>query len=253
MSRRLRVLDLCCCEGVGTTGYQVHAEVYGVDMVARFAKRYPGAGFHCGDALEVLRVLIAGAPVTFTRRDGSTIDLSLADFDFIHASPPCQGYTRGNAGKVTSWPKLIPDFRVLLDLTGLPYAIENVKDAGPEMIAPVTLCGCMFNLTAVDTDGIRVHLLRPRLFETNWPLLAPRPCDHTAQEWVAGVYGGARRDKYEARYVRKGGYVPKSKEVARTLLGVKHATTWNGLYECIPPAYTTHVISAWHAQCLVNA
>lgn len=240
----LRVLDLCCCEGVGATGYmRAGAEVYGVDMVARFARRYPGAGFHHGDGLAVLRTLLDGIAVTFVRPDGTTVDLFLRNFDFIHASPPCQGYTRGNAGKVTKWPKLIPDFRELLAQTGLPYAIENVEDAGPELKAPVALCGCMFGLSTIDTDGVRIHLRRPRLFETSWPLAAPRLCDHAGQEWVAGAYGGARRDKYEAKYVRKGGYVPPDKTVVQALLGVAPdlSVTWNGLFECIPPAYTEWV------------
>lgn len=158
-------------------------------------------------------------------------------YDAIHASPPCQGYTRGNAGKVTAWPKLIGTVRTALEATGKPYVIENVKDAAWDMREPVTLCGCMFDLSTIDTDGIRIHLQRPRLFETNWGLTAPRACDHSAHEWVAGAYGGARRDKYEAKYVRKGGYVPADKAVVRALLGIDHDMTWNGLFECVPPAY----------------
>src|SRR5690606_2115101 len=99
----------------------------------------------------------------------------------------------------------------------------------------------MFDLTALDDDGITLHLQRARLFETSFGLTAPRACDHSAHEWVAGAYGGARRDKYEAKYVRKGGYVPPKKGVIKALLGVEHDVTWNGLFECIPPAFTEHV------------
>ena len=242
MRVRKIVLDLFCCEGGAAAGYmRAGFEVYGVDLEARFAKRYPGVGFHQGDALAVLVTLLAGEAVAFTRRDGATVDLYIDDILFIHASPPCQGYTRGNAGKVTAWPKLIPDVRTLLDRTGLPYVIENVRDAGPEMHRPVGLCGCMFDLSTIDTDGIRIHLQRLRLFEANWDLTPPRACDHSAHEWVAGAYGGARRDKYEARYIRKGGYVPADKGVVKALLGVEHDMTWNGLFESIPPAYTQYI------------
>src|SRR5690606_32067261 len=148
------------------------------------------------------------------------------------------GYTRGNAGKVTKWPKLIPAVREALEATGKPYVIENVKDAGPEMRDPIGLCGCMFNLSTIDTDGVRIHLQRLRLFESNLPIAPPRPCDHSAHEWVAGAYGGARRDKYAAEYVRKGGHAPPDTNVVKALLGVDHIMTWNGLFECIPPAYT---------------
>ena len=42
-------------------------------------------------------------------------------------------------------------------------------------------------------------------------------------------------------YVRKGGYVPPNKDVVKALLGVEHDMTWNGLFECIPPAYAEHI------------
>ncbi len=190
----------------------------GVDLEGRFEKRYPFE-FHQGDAIE------------FVKEHGH-------EFDAIHASPPCQGYTRGNAGRETKWPKLIPQVREALEATGKPFVIENVKDAGPHMVDPVGLCGCMFNMHTTDTDGETIHLQRLRLFETNWGLEAPRACDHSAHKWVAGAYGGARRDKYEAKYVRKGGYVPPDKGVVKALLGIDHDMTWNGLFECIPPAYT---------------
>lgn len=233
---RPKLLDLFCCEGGAGVGYD-HAgfDVYGVDLDGKFAKRYPFA-FTQGNALDVLSGLIAGYPLRF----GDQL-LGLDDFDAIHASPPCQGYSRGNAGRVTSWPKLIPDVRNLLDQTGLSYVIENVKDAGTEMVDPIALCGCMFDLSTIDTDGIQIHLQRLRLFETNWGMNAPRPCDHSTHEWVAGAYGGARRDKYEAKFVRKGGYVPRDKDVVKRLLGVERDMTWGGLFECIPPAYTEHI------------
>ncbi|GAC1376898.1 MAG: hypothetical protein NVSMB4_06040 [Acidimicrobiales bacterium] len=214
MKRRL--LDLFCCAGGAAVGYdRAGWEVVGVDLDKQ--PRYPFE-FHRGDALE------------FVARHGH-------EFDAIHASPPCQGYSRGNAGRVTAWPRLIPATRDALRATGKPYVIENVKDAGPHMLNPVALCGCMFDLSTVDTDGITIHLQRLRLFETSWGMTAPRPCDHSAHEWVAGAYGGARRDKYDAKYVRKGGYVPPDKDVVKALLGIEHDMTWNNLFECLPPAY----------------
>ena len=220
-----RLLDLFACEGGAGVGYdRAGWRVEGVELDKNRAARYPFT-VHVTDAIE------------YVKEHGH-------EYDAIHASPPCQWYTRGNAprrGEPSKWERTIPPIREALEATGKPYVIENVKDAGWDLRNPVTLCGCMFDLTTIDTDGIRIHLQRPRLFETNWGMTAPRACDHSAHEWVAGAYGGARRDKYEAKYVRRGGYVPPDKEVVKALLGVEHDMTWQGLYECLPPAYTEHV------------
>jgi DNA (cytosine-5)-methyltransferase 1 len=236
------LLDLfCCAGGAGTGYYRAGFEVFGVDIDAQ--PRYP-FWFHRGDALDVLRRLARGNGVTFTRKRNGVIEtqvMYLLDFDAIHASPPCQGYTRGNAGKETKWPKLIAPVRELLIAAGLPYVIENVAGAREELVGPVGLCGCMFGLSARDTDGLKLHLQRLRLFEASFPLVAPRACDHSSHEWVAGAYGGARRDKYEAKFIRKGGYVPREKRVVQELLGIEYEMTWSNLFESIPPAYTEWV------------
>ena len=242
--RPLRLLETHGCQGGAHAGYvRAGWDVTGVDINHNHARYYPG------------KLIIADA-ATYIREHGH-------EYDAIHASPPCQWYTRGNAprrGGESKWERSIPPIREALEATGRPYVIENVKDAAWDMHDPVTLCGCMFDLSVRDyscgakkaderfrhavagacdsINGKVVHLQRPRLFETNWVLTAPRACNHAAHEWVAGAYGGARRDKYEAKYVRKGGYVPRDKDVVKALLGVEHDMTWNGLYECLPPAYT---------------
>ena len=105
---RPKLLDLFACEGGASVGYErAGFDVYAVDFDANRLKRNPHA-YDVADAL----VYIANAHW----------------YDAIHASPPCQGYTRGNAGKVTAWPKLIPAVREALQATGLPYVIENVTD-----------------------------------------------------------------------------------------------------------------------------
>ena len=108
---------------------------------------------------------------------------------------------------------------------------------------------------AVNDAAIRIHLKRERIFETGggFTLTAPRPCNHDGIEWWAGAYGGARRDKYEAKYVRKGGYVPPNKDVVKALLGVEHDMTWQGLFECIPPRYAEHVGSQLLAHLATEA
>lgn len=235
------MLHTHCCQGAAHAGYQAagFTESLGVDIAPRHLRYYPGRSV----------VYDAAAAI---RRVGHL-------FDAVHTSPPCQWYTRGNAprrGTNTRWERSIPPIREALEATGRPYVIENVKDAVWDLRDPVMLCGCMFMLTAKDTDGTTLHLRRPRLFELGgWDIpnldtrriwvkdswftvRVPIQCDHPGGVQIAGVYGGARRDKTEARLVRRGGYVPPDKSVAAALLGVTHPMTWEGLYECVPPAYT---------------
>lgn len=256
--RPIRGLDLYCCEGAATKGYtDAGVQMYGVDIVKRFAKRYPGAGFHAGSAIAVLATLIAGGKVAFTRRDGTIELLGLADFDFIHASPPCQGYSIATAGNPTARAKherLIAATRELLILTGLPWVIENVEKALDQMRDPILLCGRMFGLRATDEDGAELILDRHRLFESSIPLVAPAHPTHGTEQ-VAGVYGGSRRakrhpgetlaevaprDRHAARHERGGGYVPRSRRVQEALLGVDWMTGY-GRQQCIPPVYALHV------------
>lgn len=239
---RPRLLETHGCQGIGHAGYiRAGWDVTAVDINRNHAKYHPGE-------------LIISDAATYIRDHGH-------EYDAIHASPPCQWYTRGNAprrGAESKWERSIPPIREALESTGRPYVLENVLDAGWDMLDPTLICGCMFDLSTIDTDGIRIHLQRPRLFETNWPLAVPKRCEgegrarreHPSHEWVAGAYGGARRDKYEARYVRHGGYVPPEKSTVMALLGItaedrigaeKFEPTWDGLFECLPPAYTEWV------------
>lgn len=89
--------------------------------------------------------------------------------------------------------------------------------------------------------------LPARLFEVSgFALLVPEHLPHDRSLQVAGSYGGARRDKTEAREVRKGGYVP-SADIQRALLG----TPWMSEKGCqlsIPPVYTELIGLQWLEQ-----
>lgn len=91
----------------------------------------------------------------------------------------------------------------------------------------------------LDTDGTPLWMRRHRLFESNVALYPAEDCLHPRNMQCAGAYGGARRDKVEARTIRKGGYVP-SVSVMADLLGIDWMTE-KGLQLSIPPAYTEHV------------
>jgi DNA (cytosine-5)-methyltransferase 1 len=227
-------------EGYRRAGF----DVYAIDNRPAVAKRNPFP-IYIGDAIEALTLLLAGETLPFVHPDGRVEHLGLRDFAALHGSPPCTGYTRGTAAvpdRLTRYDRLIAVTRGLFEATGLPWVIENVADAAPEMRNPLMLCWSMFYVpgSVLDDDGTPLTMRRHRLFESNVDLMVPATCNHPRGVQVAGAYGGARRDAVEARTVRKGGYVPKSVDTLRALLG----TPWmseSGCFLCIPPAYTEHI------------
>jgi DNA (cytosine-5)-methyltransferase 1 len=155
----------------------------------------------------------------------------MAQFDAVHASPPCQGYSTQTADR-TRHERLIGHVRTLLEQSGLPYVIENVEGAAKELRNPVRLCGSSFGL------DVRRH----RYFETNWPLVAP-PCNHAWQT--------PRFRSLDMKSVRAGrlasvvgvhghiNYAGESPIRARAM-GIDWMTDAE-LAESIPPAYTAFV------------
>lgn len=157
----MRVLDLFCGAGGAGAGYaRLGWDVTGVDINPQ--PRYPFR-FEQGDALEILSGWAAS-------------------FDLVHASPPCQRYSRAThaRGKAAAeaHPDLVGPVRDLLRAMRVPYVIENVE--GAPLIDPVTLCGSMFGL----------ETKRHRLFETSRPVGAPPPHNHVWRDGrPVGVYG----------------------------------------------------------------
>ncbi len=158
----------------------------------------------------------------------------LNQFEAVHASPPCQASTtmsakhRGKGTRADEHVNLIPDVQKYLDAWGGPYIIENVPGAKRHMRAPVTLSGGMFGLGTV----------RPRLFETNWPLTVParRPVQSPI-----GVYG--RRHDGRRLWTRKDGTelrAARTLEQGQAAMGIDWMA-WHDLTESIPPAYTEHI------------
>lgn len=211
-----KLLDLFCCAGGAGMGYmRAGFDVTGVDVVVHERSPYPVMQ---ADALSLDPGWIA------------------ANFDAIHASPPCQGYTTlKHAPGAKGAPQLIAQTRDLLERTGLPYVIENVEMAGFDMKAPVLLCGTMFEL---GTQGYDLH--RHRLFEANFRLDFPAHVHRDRP--VIGVYGGHARN----RSVRHGGRKTKDtwhgghKLAASKAMGIDWMTLAE-LSEAIPPAYTEFV------------
>ena len=232
---RPKLLDLFCCEGGAAVGYsRAGFDIVGVDLfkhkndkgrtVGYSQGRYPFKS-HQSDAIE------------FVKAHGHK-------FDVIHASPPCQLYSITNAARRAEYPDLIGVTREAILVTGTDYVIENVEQAAPWLRDPILLCGRMFGLGALDDDNLPLVLDRHRLFESNVLLSAPAHLPHDESLHVAGSYGGSRRQgttpaerrHHNARYVRKGGYVPSAR-VQQRLLGIDWMTS-GGMHQSIPPAYT---------------
>jgi DNA (cytosine-5)-methyltransferase 1 len=154
------------------------------------------------------------------------------DYDAIHASPPCQAFTKyRNTGNVGEYPNLIAPVRELLQGTSLPYVIENVE--GAPLVNPITLCGSGFGL------DIRRH----RLFEASFPLMSPG-CAHGSQ--APNRFPGGRSKERTGtnrglcRNTVEIGTWDIPLAVQREAMGIDWMTG-NELSQAIPPAYTKHV------------
>lgn len=194
-------LDLFCGGGGASMGYyRAGYDVIGVDLSPQ-----------------------PDYPFRFVRADALAPPFDLSDFDLIHASPPCQAYSRAGRlreaqGGSASSGKLLDATRDLLRSAEVPYVIENVP--GAPMDGAIQLCGSMF--------GLRVR--RHRLFECSFFALQP-PCDHDTQGRPVGVYHRM------ADEVPSGGRTARNLAEAHEAMGIDWLP-WNALKEAIPPAYT---------------
>lgn len=197
---RPKLLDLFCGAGGAAMGYhRVGFDVTGVDLTPQ--PRYP-FGFVQGDAL------------AYVAAHGH-------EYDAIHASPPCQGYSVTRSLYAGNHTYMIPATRAALVAAGKPYAIENVEGARAAMRYPIMLCGTMF--------GLKVY--RHRLFELSTFVLALLHPRHTEKvlnrRWCAD-WGG---------FVTVAGGMNASKARCAAAMGIDWMTKAE-LAQSIPPAYT---------------
>lgn len=200
-----KLLDLFCCEGGAGVGYAMAGfEITGIDNEPQPKNQH---AFIQNDALEFLR-------------------LHGHEFDAIHASPPCQAYSR--ALKHLSSPKqmLINETRTLMVKSGKPWIIENVAGAPLATDSDlfgnhgVQLCGTMF--------GLRVY--RHRLFETSFQLPSAPPCNHEIT--AMNPHNVKGREKIYAEMGRGDPEIKWQKE-----MGIEWMSR-HGARQAVPPVFT---------------
>lgn len=208
-----RLLDLFCGAGGAAMGYhRAGFEIVGVDIKPQ--PHYP-FGFVQENAFEY--VAFHGA-----------------EFDVIHASPPCQAYSEATPIEHrANHPDLIGPTRAVLLAIGKPFVIENVESARARLVNPILLCGTMFGLP----------IWRHRYFEIYPPRfwLVP-PCCHDrtpidlggefVQVPVLCTGGGDGRRQSRKNHRPRG----RVRDI-RLAMGIDWMTQGE-LTEAIPPAYT---------------
>lgn len=214
-----RLLDLFCCSGGATVGYQrAGFHVTGVDIAPQ--PNYAGDVFIQGDAIEYARECAH-------------------QFNAVSASPPCQNQsalTRGNrkrAGWADTHVNLIPEVRLALTKArdaSIPTVIENVQ--GSNLRRDLILCGLTFGL----------KVFRHRYFETTgFTPIQPAHQSHAGHR-VAGWRHGVR---YEGNMVAVYGDGGGKGSVAdwQAAMGIDWTADKRELAEAIPPDYT-HLIGS---------
>jgi len=246
-----RLLDLFCGAGGAAMGYHRAGfdEIVGVDIAPQ--KNYPFE-FIQADALDYLA------------EHGT-------EFDVVHASPPCQGYSiMHNLPwlKGREYPLLILPVMELLERLQKPYAVENVmgarhgakglKKRGLEEhgLQAGWLCGTMFGLP----------FYRHRLFATNWFWMQPGHPKHTmnlhprSERWmyggeVKGLPGGSAGidtrprpdldvwDDFKSRHNVQGEFLNGNAKGWKSAAGAMDIDwmTKKELTQAIPPAYTEYI------------
>jgi DNA (cytosine-5)-methyltransferase 1 len=212
---RPRLLDLFCGAGGAAMGYhRAGFDVTGVDIALQ--PRYPFA-FVQADALDYL-----GAHG--------------AEFDAIHASPPCQLHSAAHRignGRPEHHDCLMQTFR-LLEALRQPWIVENVP--GAPMPHAIILCGTQFGL----------RLRRHRLFTSNTLLFEPgAPCKHRPGDYtifgqavqLCGSRGPDYRDASGRAHYRQ---LRRFLGEGQRAMGIDWMTRAE-LSQAIPPAYTEYL------------
>jgi DNA (cytosine-5)-methyltransferase 1 len=207
----MRMLDLYCGEGLAAWGYwrsgRFHT-IVGIDNNPIMRSRY-SFDFLCGDAL--------------------ALDYEfLSQFDFVHASPPCQAYSKMTPDR-SKHPRLIAATHLMLVAAGKPYVIENVEGSGQELKPNLRLYG----------RDVGLNMDRPRYFH-----ISGLPGDHQMSiDEKINLSTGAKVNVSSAVHIHGGQYVSRDKLIEvfgldTIPLARRRLLTRDGIEQGIPPAFT---------------
>ena len=202
----MRLLDLFCGAGGAAVGYHQAGfdEIVGID-------NQPQPHY----------------PFDFIQADALNPPVDLTGFDLIHASPPCQHFTKyKNVVKdiTDRYLDLVAPTQVLLG--AVSHVIENVP--GAPIHADLILCGSQFGL------DVRRH----RHFELGgWDAFGPGGCNHKG--WRRQFKSST--DRPNLRYTIEVGAWDEPLERQKTAMGVDWTVTVRELAEAVPPAYTKFI------------
>lgn len=124
----MKLLDLFCGEGLAAWGYWLSgrfSEIVGIDTNNELRERY---------SFDFLNMSAQGLTYEF-----------LDQFDFIHASPTCQGYSHITPDQ-SKHMRLVAATHLMLYASGKPYVIENVQGAIKELRPNLSMDGHYFGL-----------------------------------------------------------------------------------------------------------
>jgi DNA (cytosine-5)-methyltransferase 1 len=221
---KVKLLDLCCKAGGCSVGYDRAAKELGIDIdiVGVDIEEQPNYPFKFikGDAAEFLKN-------------------NYNDFTHLHASPPCQLYSKQSANeryKGKQYSNFLDIIKPLMYGTALPGVIENVMDA--PIRGDICLRGDMFGLKT----------LRKRKFELiNWFMMQPglqyiKPGSVVHRgEYITctgnGNNGSMNKQKKFTPFIHKKNTVAETWSFA---MKIDWMTT-DEMREAIPPSYT-HLI-----------
>lgn len=191
------LFDLCCGSGGASVGYvRTGFSVIGFDIDEK--PDYP-----------------------FEFRRMNVLDLDYENLvlmcDAIHASIPCQVYSKATGSHKSKHEDLYHRVKAMLIASGKPYVIENVP--GSPLRNCICLCGTQFGLT----------VKRHRLFESNVPLVPHE-----------------NRCECSQHLIGKDGFVTVAgskctKAQAMSAMGINWDMPKRDVVQAIPPAYTEFI------------